>query len=332
MPAAARADAQHRLPGDREAPAKAPEPGRSSDCRSPAAAIDRRSTSFPDRAPVARVAPRHTGASNRFRGKGSLEQHHAPRRARERRRAHARTRSGHRCRRAGRALQSLVGLIDRRAGRQRQLFGGDVGRRSLHGLRVDASNLVAVDTNGPATPSSAIPARARRRASRSRRPVQSGDGSSAERRRFGRRPSWPSCRTRATWFQETNGLLDVFVRDREAGITSRVSVVGRSRGRRQELRARDLRRRALRRVQLGRHEPRRRPERAVPRRLRARARDRHHRVGVDAASRRHHRGPSYQPSLSRDGRYVAFASQADLMEGDTNLPPTCSCATGCSAR
>ena len=30
-------------------------------------------------------------------------------------------------------------------------------------------------------------------------------------------------------------------------------------------------------------------------------------------------GPSYQPSLSGDGRYVAFASQADLVEGDTNL-------------
>ena len=94
-------------------------------------------TSFPDRAPVARVAPRHTGASSRFWGKGNLEQHHAPRRARERRRAHARTRSGHRRRRAGRALQSLVGLIDRRAGRQRQLFGGDVGRRSLDGVRVE---------------------------------------------------------------------------------------------------------------------------------------------------------------------------------------------------
>jgi Tol biopolymer transport system component len=30
-------------------------------------------------------------------------------------------------------------------------------------------------------------------------------------------------------------------------------------------------------------------------------------------------GPSYQPSLSGDGRYVAFASRGDLVEGDTNL-------------
>ena len=70
---------------------------------------------------------------------------------------------------------------------------------------------------------------------------------------------------------DTNGLDDIFVRDRQAGTTTRVSVAPAARpGERREHDALDQRRRALRRLPLGRDEPRRRRHERESRCLRLR--------------------------------------------------------------
>jgi hypothetical protein len=52
------------------------------------------------------------------------------------------------------------------------------------------------------------------------------------------------------------------------------------------------------------------------------------RVDVNAAGEQPELGLSRTPSLSGDGRFVAFASpDKDLVAGDTNGSPTSSCAT-----
>ena len=94
---------------------------------------------------------------------------------------------------------------------------------------------------------------------------------------------------------DTNGVGDVFVRDRRAGVTERVSLgIKGARGRRRQQHPRhrdehrDQRRRPLRRVQVGRFQPRPRRSQRDDRRVRARQGGGHDRA--DQRRRRRARG------------------------------------------
>ena len=185
-----------------------------------------------------------------------------------------------------------------------------------------ASNLVPGDTNGASTSSSTTARRARPSASASTRPG-AGERRAPEALDLRRRPlrgvrratpptSSPGTRTASS---------DVFVHDRQTGTTERVSVDSAgNQGNDDSCDPVDLRRRPLRGVRERRHQPRPgRHERRL-RRLRPRPPDRRDR----ARQRRLGRGPGQRqrreyPSISADGRFVAFDSLAsNLVPGDTN--------------
>ena len=120
---------------------------------------------------------------------------------------------------------------------------------------------------------------------------------------------------------DTNGLDDIFVRDRQANTTTRVSVApGGVQANGGSYDALDQRRRALRRLPLGRDEPRRRRhERGSATSSSSTVRpERRRRASVSSAGVEANVG-SDTPVLSADGRFVAFTSFADnLIPEDLN--------------
>ena len=119
---------------------------------------------------------------------------------------------------------------------------------------------------------------------------------------------------------DTNGSGDVFVHDRQTGTTRRVSVgPGGVQGNGDSFHPGDLGGRAVRRLQLGCHQP---------------GAGRHQRLSdvfvrdrQTGTTRRVSLGPggvqgndySFNPSISADGRFVAFESDAtNFVPGDTN--------------
>ena len=118
---------------------------------------------------------------------------------------------------------------------------------------------------------------------------------------------------------DTNGRGDVFVHDRKTGTTERVSLssTGGKAGEGRlgaEIRGGDRGGRALRRLLVGRHQPG--PGRHQPRRagicgfdvfVRDRKLGTTERVSVSSSGAESN-GPSTSPSISADGRFVAFSS------------------------
>ena len=119
---------------------------------------------------------------------------------------------------------------------------------------------------------------------------------------------------------DTNFVCDVFVRDRRTGETARVSVDSAGdEGNDEQLRPLDQRGRPVRGVRVGRHQPGPRGHQPGFRRLRARPADGADHPGERGQRRKQGDGDSYCPSISADGRYVAFVSVAtNLVPGDTN--------------
>ena len=119
---------------------------------------------------------------------------------------------------------------------------------------------------------------------------------------------------------DTNGKLDVFVRDRVTGATTRVSVAtGGAQANGDSKRPGDQRRWPLRRLRSRREQPGGRGhQRHVDVFVRDRVAGATTRVSVDTAGTQANH-ESAGPAISADGRYVAFQSAAsNLVAGDTN--------------
>ena len=109
---------------------------------------------------------------------------------------------------------------------------------------------------------------------------------------------------------DTNGSIDVFVRDRQTGTTRRVSLgPGGVQGDGVSYRPGDLGGRAVRRLRLDRHQPGAGRHQRCDGRVRPRSRDRHDPPGEPGAGRRPGQWEplwSLFPAISADGRFVAF--------------------------
>ena len=116
--------------------------------------------------------------------------------------------------------------VGRRPGRRRQLRPVDLGERALRRLRVDATNLVPGDTNG----FDDVFVRDRRpgtteRVERLARAAPRAMATAPTPRSRLTGASSPSVSYATNLVPgDTNGTIDVFVRDRQAGTTERVSV------------------------------------------------------------------------------------------------------------
>ena len=124
---------------------------------------------------------------------------------------------------------------------------------------------------------------------------------------------------------DTDHAQDVFVHDRMTDETTRVSLSASGQESvRMELESLHQRGRPLRRLLVGLTEPRAERHQQRGGRVRARSSEQHHVPVQCLGGGREGNRTSLDPTISGDGRYVAYESLAtNLVDDDTNGPRTC---------